>query len=73
MKTVQIDDSTSMGRALLEYLLTLDFVKASDSDFVLTEKEREILEERRDNRMTGKSKTYSWNEVKNSLEKKSAE
>lgn len=72
MRTVQIDDSTSKGKALLEYLLTLDFVKADDSDFVLTERHREILNERRENRMSGKSKTYSWEEVKNSLGNKKA-
>lgn len=72
MRTVQIDDSTSKGKALLEYLLTLDFVKAHDSDAVLTERHAEILNERRENRMSGKSETYSWEEVKNSLGNKKA-
>ncbi len=67
MRTVQIDDSTSKGKALIAYLLTLDFVKEEDSDFVLTDEHRQILNERRENRMTGKSKTYTWNEIKASL------
>ncbi|MEO9257231.1 MAG: hypothetical protein ABI207_02550 [Crocinitomicaceae bacterium] len=70
MRTIQIDDSTSKGKALLEYLFTLDFVKADESDFVLTERHREILNERRENRISGKSKTYSWEEVKNLVENK---
>ncbi len=69
MRTIQIDDSTNRGKALLEYLLTLDFVKEDTSDFVLTERHLEILNERRENRMSGKSKTYSWEEVRNSIEK----
>ena len=72
MRTIQIDDSTSKGKALLEYLLTLDIVKVDNSDFVLTERHREILEERRENRMSGKSQTYSWEEVKSSLGSKEA-
>jgi len=70
MRTIQIDDSTNKGKALLEYLFTLDFVKADESDFVLTERHREILNERRENRISGKSKTYSWEEVKKSLNSK---
>jgi len=70
MITIQIDDSTSKGKALLEYLLTLDFVKVEKDEFVLTEEHLKILDERRKNHISGKSKSYSWDEVKNSLGKR---
>jgi hypothetical protein len=70
MITIQIDDSTSKGKALLQYLLTLDFVEIEKDEFVLTEEHVKILDERRENHLSGKSKSYSWDEVKNSLGKK---
>lgn len=70
MRTIQIDDSTSKGKSLLEFLLKLDFVKEAESEFVLTDEHLKILEERRKNHLSGKSKSYSWDEVKKSLGKK---
>jgi hypothetical protein len=70
MITVHIDDSTSKGKALLEYILTLDFVEVDKDDFVLTEEHIQILDERRKKHLSGESKSYSWDEVKNSLGKK---
>ncbi len=34
------------------------------SDYEFTDEEIKILDERRQNRLTGKSKTYSWEEAK---------
>jgi hypothetical protein len=70
MITVHIDDSCSRGKALLNYILTLDFVEVDHDDMVLTEEQSKILDERRRNHISGKSKSYSWDEVKNSLGKK---
>lgn len=70
MITIQIDDSTNKGKALLEYLLTLDFVKIEKDEFVLTEEQLEVLDERRKKHLSGESKSYSWDEIKNSLGKK---
>ena len=70
MRTIHIDDSTSKGKALLEYLLTLDFVRAEKDDFNLTDEHIEILNERRENHLSGKSKSYTWEEVKSTLGKK---
>lgn len=70
MITVHIDDSTSKGKALLEYILTLDFVEVEKDEFVLTEEHLRILDERRKKHLSGESKSYSWDEVKNSLGKK---
>lgn len=70
IRTIQIDDSSRKGKALLEYLLTLDFVKEESDEFALTKEHKKILEERRSNRMSGKSKTFSWDEAKDSLGKK---
>lgn len=70
MITVHIDDSSSRGKALLNYILTLDFVEVDQDDVVLTEEQLKILDERRVNHISGKSKSYSWDEVKSSLGKK---
>ncbi|MDG1331433.1 MAG: addiction module protein [Crocinitomicaceae bacterium] len=64
-----IDGSSDKAKALLEYLRTLEFVKEESSDYVLTDEHRNILEDRRANRMSGKSQTYSWDETKNSIQK----
>lgn len=65
-----IDGTSDKAKALLEYLRTLEFVKEELDEFELTDIHRDILEERRTNRMTGKSQTYSWDEVKDSLGKR---
>ena len=70
MITVHIDDSTSKGKALLEYILTLDFVEVDNDEFVLTEEHIKILDERRKKHLSGESKSYSWDEVKKALGKK---
>lgn len=70
MVTVHIDDSTSKGKALLDYILTLDFVEVDKDEFTLTEEHIKILDERRNKHLSGESKSYSWDEVKNSLGKK---
>ena len=70
MITVHIDDSTSKGKALLEYILTLDFVEVDTDEFVLTEEHIKILDERRKKHLSGESKSYSWDDVKDSLGKK---
>ena len=71
MITVHIDDSTSKGKAFLNYILTLEFVEVVDKgQFTLTEEHLKILDERRKNHLSGKSKSFSWDEVKNSLGKK---
>lgn len=69
MTTIQIDDSTSKGKALLAYLRTLDFVTVENDDFVLTEDHVTILDERREKHLSGDSKSYSWDTVKSSLNK----
>lgn len=62
--TFHIDDSNEKAKALLEFLRTLEFVKEDSSEFVLTEQHLEILEERRSDRMSGKTQTHSWDDVK---------
>ncbi len=69
----RIDGTSQKAQALLEFLRTLEFVQEETSnEFGLTERHLAILEERRNNRTSGKSKTYSWEEVKESLGKKKA-
>lgn len=58
-----IDGTSDKAKALLEFLRTLEFVTEEKVEFALTDEHQALLEERRTNRMTGKSKTYSWDEV----------
>lgn len=72
IRHIQIDDSNSKAKALLDFLKTLEFVKVdseSSDEFVLTERHIEILEERRANHLSGKSKSHSWEEVQAALGK----
>ncbi|NOQ70684.1 MAG: hypothetical protein GQ574_01710 [Crocinitomix sp.] len=66
--TSDIDTSSKKAKALLEYLRTLEFIKEENHDgFVLTDEHTKILEQRRENRMNGTSKTHAWDDVKNNL------
>ncbi|MBL1279082.1 MAG: addiction module protein [Fluviicola sp.] len=65
--TFHIDGSSEKAQALLEFLRTLEFVNEDKSDFVLTDAHLEILNERRQNHLSGKSKSYTLEEVMNSL------
>lgn len=64
LHTFHIDDSNDKAKALLDFLRTLEFVKEDNKEFVLTEKHLAILEERRSDRLSGKTQTHSWDDVK---------
>lgn len=64
IRTFRIDDSTDKGKALLEYLATLDFVYEEENTYTLSEEQISIVEERRENRVKGKSKTHSWDKIR---------
>lgn len=69
--TLDIQDGKAL--AFLNFIQSLDFVSInsdeskSENEFVLSEEQLSILEERRNNRREGKSLTYSWDEVVSSL------
>lgn len=65
--TFHVDDSSDKAQALLQFLRTLEFVKEDNGDFVLTDEHLAILEERRANHLSGKSKSYTLDEVLDSL------
>ncbi|MCB0477422.1 MAG: hypothetical protein KDC84_04630 [Crocinitomicaceae bacterium] len=67
IRTFLIDDSTEKSKELLEYLSTLDFVQEEINSYTLTDDQISIVEERRMNRQSGKSKSKSWEEVKKDL------
>jgi hypothetical protein len=66
--TFQINDLTNpKAKAFLDYIKTLDFITVDATEiqtYVLTDEHLQILEERRDNRLSGKSTSSSWDEVK---------
>jgi putative addiction module component (TIGR02574 family) len=64
IRTIHIDDSSSKAKALLEFLRTFDFVKEEESEeFVLSAEHKKILDRRVENHLSGKSETFSWEEV----------
>jgi len=69
--TLDIQDSKAL--AFLNFIQSLDFVTINsevainEQDFVLSEQQLTMLEERRSDRMQGKSQTYPWDEVVSSL------
>jgi hypothetical protein len=69
MITVRIDDSTKKGKALLNFILTLDYVEVEKDDYELSIEDLKIIEERRENYTAGKGKTQSWEELKKKLGK----
>ncbi len=69
--TLDIQDGKAL--AFLNFIQSLDFVtinseeSANEKEFVLSDEQLNLLEERRNDRMQGKSQTYSWDEVVSSL------
>jgi len=69
--TLDIQDGKAL--AFLNFIQSLDFVtikseeSAKEKEFVLSDEQLNLLEERRNDRMQGKSQTYSWDEVVSSL------
>lgn len=71
IRTFYIDDSDSQAQALIDYLLTLDFVDVDMNDeCTLTENQIQVLKERRESYLSGKSKTRSWEDIKKELGEK---
>jgi hypothetical protein len=69
--TLDIQDAKAL--AFLNFIQSLDFVtinseeSAKEKEFVLSDEQLNLLEERRNDRMQGKTQTYSWDEVVSSL------
>ena len=69
--TLDIQDAKAL--AFLNFIQSLDFVtinseeSANEKEFVLSDEQLNLLKERRNDRMQGKSQTYSWDEVVSSL------
>lgn len=73
--TLDIQDGKAL--AFLNFVQSLDFVtinseeSANEKDFVLSDEQLNLLEERRNDRIQGKSQTYSWDEVTSLLKNRS--
>ena len=65
--TFHIDGTSEKAKAWLEFLRTLEFVNEDKNNFVLTDAHLEILNERRQNHLSSKSKSYTLDEVMDSL------
>jgi len=66
--TLNIDTESSKGKAFLEFIKTLDFVTVETADeFVLTDEQTQILNERKENHINKISKSYTWEEVQEKI------
>lgn len=62
--TFHIDTTSAEAKALVDYLRTLDFIQEENtSSYKLTEKQIQIVEERREKYISGKDKGSTWEEV----------
>ena len=68
-RTFYIDESRKGAKELLAYLRSLEFVIEENEDLI-TEEQYQILEQRRMNHLSGKSKTYSLEEVVSTIRSK---
>ena len=69
---ITLDINESKYEAFWAFIKTLDYVsvKTNETNFALSDDQKSILNERREDYLKGKSKTYSWEEVQK-LAKKS--
>ena len=69
--TIDIDPSNIKAKALLGYIRTLDFIKIQETEaskeYSLSDEQISILEERKEEHIKGRSKLYSWEDVKKQI------
>ena len=69
--TIDLDIENSKAKAFIDFLRTLDYIKIREhndlQDFVLSEKHKEILDERKQSHISGKSKSFNWSDLQNEL------
>lgn len=62
------DTSDPAAKAFMAYIRTLSFIRedtSADMEYALSQENIEILEERRNDRLEGKSQVHSWEDVQN--------
>ncbi len=67
---LEIDTSNNKAQEFISLIKTLDFVKVNDEradEFLLNDSHKTILLNRKESHRNGKSESYSWEDVKNSL------
>ncbi|MCE3294990.1 MAG: hypothetical protein K0R65_704 [Crocinitomicaceae bacterium] len=67
------DTSNPKAKAFLEYIKTLDFISVEPNEteeFKLSSEHLKILNQRRENRLSGKSQTFSWEDVQKTVRSK---
>ena len=67
--TIDVDITNNKALALLNYIRTLDFIniKEKEQDYSLTDQQITILKERKQKHLSGKSKSYKWEDIKEEL------
>ena len=69
--TLDIDLSNKKAQAFIDFIQTIDFIKIKDEKdadvYALSEKQINVLEERKQRHISKKSKSYSWKEIQEEL------
>jgi len=69
--TLDIDANSKKAKAFIDFIKTLDFIKikekATPDEYVLTQEQINLLEERKQRHIKKESKSYTWDEIKNEL------
>ena len=75
--TLDIDLSNKKAQAFIDFVQTIDFIEIRDKghseDYALTEKQMNVLEERKQRHISKKSKSFSWEEIQEELRASSDE
>lgn len=75
--TLDIDLSNKKAQAFIDFVETIDFIKIKDKKhadvYALSEKQINVLEERKQRHISKKSKSFSWEEIQEELRASSDE
>ncbi len=75
--TLDIDLSNKKAQAFIDFVQTIDFIKIKEKEhpeaYTLTEKQLNVLEERKQRHISKKSKSFSWEEIQEELRSSSDE
>ncbi len=68
---IDIDLTNNKALALLNYIRTLEFINITEkeniTEYALTNKQADMLIERKQKHDNGESKSFSWNDIKKEL------
>ena len=69
--TLEIDTNSNKAQAFIDFIKTIDFIEIKEEEnpgeYALSKKQINLLKERKQRHIDKKSKSYSWEEIKEEL------